>query len=130
MDRSTKCLIFIDVSLFSVFGGERRISQHILRVLNSYVDGKQKIMFEMTSIKDKAKDFISYVHANVRLGSLRNLYYVGLKFTSSTYSCAISNILHDLEKAYTRNSLTAFSPSRDTKIMECQAARMDTEGEG
>ncbi|CAI8587923.1 unnamed protein product [Vicia faba] len=62
--------------------------------------------------------------------TMKNIYYVGLKFTSPTYSCAISNILHDLEKACTRISTIAFFPSRDTETMECQAVRMDTEGEG
>lgn len=64
--------------------------QHILRVQNTNVDGKQKIMFAMTSIKGIGRRFANIVCKKADV-DMNKRYIVALLLYSFSY-CDLNNI--------------------------------------
>ena len=67
--------------------------QHILRVLNTNVDGKQKIMFALTSIKGIGRRFANIVckKADVDMNKRFFTLFFPLSFVSQILHCVASH---------------------------------------
>jgi len=61
--------------------------QHILRVLNTNVDGKQKIMFALTSIKGIGRRFANMVCKKADVDMNKRYFFCSVSLTALGFMC-------------------------------------------